>query len=68
MRFSAAFLALASSASGLSLFRGDSDVTINQDLDIPGESPIQLCDTDHSDDLVKITSIDLLPNPPEAYV
>ncbi|OTA63741.1 MD-2-related lipid-recognition, partial [Hypoxylon sp. EC38] len=32
---------------------------------VPGESPLEFCDTDHSNDIVKIESVDLLPNPPE---
>ncbi len=69
MRFSAVLLALVSAASGLSLFGGgDQNVVTNDDLKIPGESPLELCAGDHGDDIVQIERVDLLPNPPEAYV
>ncbi|KAL8297037.1 hypothetical protein RB601_003457 [Gaeumannomyces tritici] len=63
MKFSTAFIALLSvglsSASSLRLVRRD-------DHDIPGESPLRLCDGDHGDDLLQITKVDLNPNPPKA--
>jgi len=67
MRFSAIAAALLPGvlARGLSLF-GDQGAIANADLKIPGESPLELCDTNHDDDIVRITSVDLLPNPPEA--
>lgn len=70
MRFTTALLALASTAHGLSLFRGD-QATISDDDDrkIPGESPLELCaGKDHSVDILTIEKVDLSPNPPEAYV
>ncbi|KAM3508716.1 hypothetical protein MY10362_000997 [Beauveria mimosiformis] len=33
---------------------------------IPGNSPLELCDGDHSDDLIIINNVDLTPNPPKA--
>ncbi|OAA41117.1 phosphatidylglycerol / phosphatidylinositol transfer protein [Beauveria brongniartii RCEF 3172] len=33
---------------------------------IPGDSPLELCDGDHSDDLITINNVDLTPNPPKA--
>ncbi len=69
MRLSAVFVALVSTASGLSLFGGDQAVVADDDLKIPGESPLELCPgVEHADDIVSITSVDLLPNPPLAYV
>ena len=35
---------------------------------IPGESPLELCQGDHSSDLITIKNVDLTPNPPKAYV
>lgn len=63
MKFSTAFIALLSvglsSASSLRLVSRD-------DHDIPGESPLRLCEGDHGDDLLQITKVDLSPNPPQA--
>ncbi|OAR01848.1 hypothetical protein LLEC1_04554 [Akanthomyces lecanii] len=33
---------------------------------IPGESPLELCEGDHSSDLITIKNVDLTPNPPKA--
>jgi len=55
------------SAGGLFHLGGDSqDVLPNDDLKIPGDSPLELCPKDHSDDIIQIESVDLLPNPPQA--
>jgi hypothetical protein len=44
-----------------------SAAAIQEDLDIPGDSPLQLCaNYDHSKDTIHITSVDLDPNPPKA--
>jgi len=64
MRYSAAFAALLATANGLSIFGGSQDVIINDDLKIPGDSPLELCQGDHQDDLVQIEKVDLEPNPP----
>lgn len=66
MRSATVFAALLSTASaaGLSFF-GDEPIA-NQDLKVPGESPLEFCPNDHSQDVVTIDSVDLSPNPPEA--
>ncbi|KAK8148745.1 Phosphatidylglycerol/phosphatidylinositol transfer protein [Beauveria asiatica] len=33
---------------------------------IPGNSPLEFCDGDHSEDLITINNVDLTPNPPKA--
>ncbi|TLD26780.1 hypothetical protein PspLS_04794 [Pyricularia sp. CBS 133598] len=71
MRFSTAFFALVSvgfsSASGFRLQGRDQvSVALDDDHKIPGESPLKLCDGDHKDDILKITKVDLSPNPPKA--
>ncbi|KAI6091315.1 phosphatidylinositol/phosphatidylglycerol transfer protein [Hypoxylon rubiginosum] len=66
MRFSTACVAAlsASVASAGSWFGQD---VITKDVEkVPGESPLEFCDSDHSNDIVKIESVDLLPNPPES--
>jgi hypothetical protein len=51
----------------MSIFNGKApDVAVNDDLKIPGDSPLELCPGDHAADLIKIDSVDLLPNPPKA--
>jgi len=69
MKFSAALVALLSATPtlGRSLFGSSQDVIASDDdHKIPGKSPLELCPKDHDDDIIEITSVDLLPNPPEA--
>lgn len=70
MRFSTAFLALLSVGFSSARLQGRDQVPVALDDDhkIPGESPLKLCDGDHKDDILKITKVDLSPNPPKAYV
>lgn len=67
MRF-VAVVALAlglTPASGLSIF-SDGQSVINEDLDVPGESPLKYCYENRANDIILIESVDLTPNPPEA--
>lgn len=70
MRFSTVAACLSvclAPASAMSIFNGKApDVAVNDDLKIPGDSPLELCPGDHAADLIKIDSVDLLPNPPKA--
>jgi hypothetical protein len=69
MRFTAfavAIYAALTSARSLSLFGHDEVVFDDPDLKVPGDSPLELCNKDHGDDLAKILSVDLSPNPPSA--
>ncbi|KAI2624271.1 ML domain-containing protein [Hypoxylon sp. NC1633] len=68
MRFSTTCLAAlsASVASAGSWFGGSQDVLVKDVQKVPGDSPLEFCDSDHSSDIVKIESVDLLPNPPES--
>lgn len=70
MRFSTACVAALSAgvASAGSWFGGSQDVITKDVEKVPGDSPLEFCDSDHSNDIVKIESVDLLPNPPESYV
>lgn len=73
MRFSVAVAcvsACAAQVAALSIFNGNGPAALAGDDDhvIPGESPLQLCDGDHDQDLVVIKKVDLSPNPPQAYV
>lgn len=60
----------ASAASLLQKFTGGSSQVVlheGPDLKVPGESPLQYCGpTD--DHILTIEKVDLLPNPPKAYV
>ncbi|RKU47500.1 Phosphatidylglycerol/phosphatidylinositol transfer protein [Coniochaeta pulveracea] len=67
MRF-AAVVALAcglAPASALNRFRRD-QISVTDDLDVPGDSPLKYCDSNRGDDIISIQSVDLTPNPPEA--
>ena len=70
MRLSATVVALlTASANGLGLWQSDDQsVIIKDELDVPGESPLQFCEATRDQDLVVIEKVDLSPNPPEAYV
>jgi len=71
MRFStvtACLTACLAPAAALSVLNGKApDVTISDDLKIPGDSPLELCPGDHTADLIRIDKVDLAPNPPKAY-
>ncbi|GAW10880.1 hypothetical protein ANO14919_002160 [Xylariales sp. No.14919] len=66
--FSAAFVAALSASNLVSAgsWFDSGDVTVNDAKKVPGDSPLQFCDTDHSRDTVQIEKVDLLPNPPES--
>ncbi|OLN97478.1 Phosphatidylglycerol/phosphatidylinositol transfer protein [Colletotrichum chlorophyti] len=70
MRFATAviaFLSVGLAPAGASvLVQRDQSVIINDDLKVPGDSPLQLCEKDHGKDIVTIDSVDLNPNPPQA--
>lgn len=72
MRFASAVVALLSAglvpASAAVLVERGQSVISGDDLKIPGDSPLELCDKDHAKDIVTIDKVDLLPNPPKAYV
>lgn len=54
-------------ATALSIFNGDApDVIANEDLKVPGDSPLEFCPGEHGNDLVEIKSVNLAPNPPQA--
>ncbi|KAK0718139.1 ML domain-containing protein [Lasiosphaeria miniovina] len=68
MRLSAAFALLSVGASALSIFSDDKQhaIAADDDLDVPGQSPLKFCEGDRSNDLITIDSVILTPNPPEA--
>ncbi|OAA68401.1 ml domain containing protein [Niveomyces insectorum RCEF 264] len=67
MRTAAALFALLSTASaGLSFFGSDDASGADESLKVPGQSPLEFCPKDHTDDLLTIQSVNLSPNPPEA--
>lgn len=54
--------------AGFGLSFGGGEAVIKEDLKIPGDSPLQLCDKSHDEDILAIKSVDLAPNPPQACV
>lgn len=71
MRFFSVACVTALSASNLvsaGSWFGGNDASVKDSEKVPGDSPLQLCDKDHGLDTVHIKQVDLLPNPPEAYV
>ncbi|KAJ9669714.1 Phosphatidylglycerol/phosphatidylinositol transfer protein [Coniosporium apollinis] len=71
MRLSALFLTLAAATAVSARSAGDfikvggSQVSINEDLSVPGKNPLSFCSAP-TDDILKIDHVDLDPNPPEA--
>lgn len=70
MKLSTALIALSAGVAqaGFGLNFGGSQVTVNDDLKIPGNSPLELCPKAHDDDILSIEKVDLVPNPPKACV
>ena len=71
MKVAAALLsAFLASSSALSLFGGGSPDAISAtgDSKVPGESPLEYCTGQETKEYVEINSVDLVPNPPAAYV
>ncbi|KAJ2983841.1 hypothetical protein NQ176_g395 [Zarea fungicola] len=56
-----------SPATALSIFNDKAGAALDDnDNKIPGNSPLEFCNGDHSDDLITIEKVDLSPNPPLA--
>jgi hypothetical protein len=71
MRFVSVACVAALSASNLvsaGSWFGAGDVGVKDVKRVPGDSPLEFCDSDHEKDTVHIEQVDLLPNPPETYV
>jgi hypothetical protein len=72
MKFLSVLSVAALSASNLvsagSWFGVGGDASTKGVERVPGDSPLEFCDKDHSEDTVHIEQVDLLPNPPETYV
>ncbi|ROT40601.1 ML domain-containing protein [Sodiomyces alkalinus F11] len=72
MKFANAALALLSvglvpaSARTIPVERDQSIISADDNLKIPGDSPLELCPGTHDSDIIHIESVDLVPNPPEA--
>lgn len=69
MRPSVAVLsALVAPSAALSIWGGGvrKGISPNEDLKIPGESPLEYCPNKKADDYIEIKSVDLSPNPPAA--
>ncbi|KAK5633850.1 hypothetical protein RRF57_009564 [Xylaria bambusicola] len=61
-----AALSASSLVSAGSWFGGNNDVVVNEANKVPGDSPLEFCNAERSQDTVTIEKVDLLPNPPEA--
>ncbi|KAG5992190.1 hypothetical protein E4U54_003718 [Claviceps lovelessii] len=69
MRLSTAVLsALVAPSAALSFWNVDAQkgISSNEDLKIPGESPLEYCPNKKTDGYIEINRVDLLPNPPAA--
>lgn len=70
MRLSAVLIALTAGVAhaGFGLSFGGSEAALDDNLKIPGDSPLELCPKSHELDSIEISNVDLVPNPPQAYV
>jgi hypothetical protein len=71
MKLSVAVIStLLAPSTALSIFNDDAQKAIGSkdDLKIPGESPLEHCANRESEGYIEINSVDLVPNPPAAYV
>lgn len=69
MKYSAAVALLSALVAPAAALSWDKQSILGgDDLTIPGDSPLQLCDKDHDNDILTIEEIILTPNPPQAYV
>jgi len=73
MRFSTAIVGLLSATAvpttAFSIFADSKQsVLADDDVQVPGDSPLEYCDADHNDDILTIKEVVLAPNPPQAYV
>ncbi|KAG5936338.1 hypothetical protein E4U60_002644 [Claviceps pazoutovae] len=69
MRVSTAILsALVAPSAALSFWNVDAQkgISSDEDLKIPGQSPLEYCPDKTSEGYIKIESVDLAPNPPAA--
>ncbi|KAL2132128.1 hypothetical protein VTI74DRAFT_4163 [Chaetomium olivicolor] len=67
MRLSTVLLALAASVGARNVYRLENQsLSKRNELDVPGQNPLQFCDADRADDLISIEEVILTPNPPEA--
>ncbi len=68
MRISAVVISLLSaSATALSVSRrNDQSIVVNDELDVPGQSPLKFCEADRANDIITIEEVVLTPNPPQA--
>lgn len=66
--FAACMTALVAPVAAASIANGQSPNLQRRgddDLNVPGDSPLQFCPGDHVKDLVEIKRVDLSPNPPK---
>jgi len=71
MRFSTAIVGLLSATVAptrtFNIFAdAKQSVLSDDDLKIPGDSPLEYCEADHQDDILTIKEVVLAPNPPQA--
>lgn len=65
-----AALSVTGLASALPSWFEEDVISIAEDQQVPGKNPLTFCkpESERSDDIVKITNVDLTPNPPESCV
>lgn len=73
MRFNVACVAALSAAGIASALPGWFDqeqqvTTFDDEKSVPGDNPLTFCNADRANDKIIIESVNLTPNPPEAYV
>jgi len=69
MRLSSAVVALAwAGVNAFSIGSDSQSVVVQDEFDVPGQSPLKFCEADRTNDIITIEEVILAPNPPQAYV
>ncbi|KAK1759290.1 Phosphatidylglycerol/phosphatidylinositol transfer protein [Echria macrotheca] len=67
MRLSASAIALIwAGAHAFSIGSDGQSVVVEDELDVPGQSPLKFCEADRANDIITIEQVVLSPNPPQA--
>lgn len=60
-------MALAwASVNAFSIGSNSQSVVVQDELDVPGQSPLKFCEADRTNDIITIEEVILAPNPPQA--
>ena len=67
MKFAICLLSFALSCLATPVFLGSQEI-IQDDTKVPGDNPLHYCTESRTDDLLIVDHVNLVPNPPVAWV